>query len=45
MKKSDIAISFSKGEFSIYYEYLTAKTLWETPGEQTLKGIETIKAY
>lgn len=45
MKKSDIAKLFSNGDFSACYEYLTAQTLWETPGVQTLKGIETIKAY
>ncbi len=45
MKKSHISSLFSNGQFSACYEYLTEHTLWETPVEHTLKGIEAIRPY
>jgi ketosteroid isomerase-like protein len=45
MNKSEIATNFSNGDFEKCFEYLTDDTLWETPGEQTLKGKAAIKSF
>ncbi|MDF2455126.1 MAG: hypothetical protein K0R51_1119 [Cytophagaceae bacterium] len=42
MKKSEIAQAFSGGKFEKCFDYLTDQTIWNTPGEQYLKGKDEI---
>jgi ketosteroid isomerase-like protein len=45
MVKSEIAKAFSHGKFEICFEYLTDQTIWNTPGEQILKGRKEIEVF
>jgi ketosteroid isomerase-like protein len=45
MTKSEIAKAFSGGKFGKCFEYLTEQTIWNTPGEQYLKGKKEIEIF
>jgi len=45
MTKKEIALSFSGGKFDKCLDYLTDLTIWDTPGEQYLKGKEDIEIF
>ena len=45
MTKSVIAQAFSGGNFAQCFPYLTDQTVWNTPGEQYLKGRQEIEAF
>lgn len=45
MTKSAIAQAFSAGEFSKCFAYLTEQSIWDTPGEQYVKGKDEIEEF
>jgi len=45
MKKAEIALEFSSGNFKKGLDYVTDKTVWNTPGEQYLTGKKEIEAF
>ena len=45
MTKKEIALSFSGGKFDKCLDYLTVLTIWDTPGEQYLKGKKDIEIF
>ncbi|MEE6187633.1 hypothetical protein PIECOFPK_00145 [Mycovorax composti] len=45
MEKAAIARSFSTGNFKPCYPYLSDATVWDTPGQQTLKGASEIVPF
>ncbi len=45
MTKVEIAKAFSGGEFDKCFDHLTDKTIWNTPGEQYLKGRDEIEPF
>jgi ketosteroid isomerase-like protein len=45
MTKSTIAQAFSGGNFTQCFPYLTDQTVWNTPGEQYLKGRQEIETF
>jgi ketosteroid isomerase-like protein len=45
MTKKEIAQAFSGGKFDKCMDYLTDQTIWDTPGEQYLKGKKDIEIF
>lgn len=45
MTKMDIAKFFSSGQFDKCFDYLTDETVWNTPGEQYLRGRAEIEGF
>jgi SnoaL-like domain len=45
MTKSEIAQAFSDGHFEKCMDYLTDRTIWNTPGEQFLTGRNEIESF
>lgn len=45
MTRSEIAKAFSGGNFKKCFDYLTDKTVWNTPGEQYLTGRGEIEPF
>lgn len=45
MTKSEIARAFSSGNFEKCFNFLTEKTIWNTPGEQYLNGRNEIEPF
>ncbi|OYZ51570.1 MAG: hypothetical protein B7Y15_05245 [Bacteroidetes bacterium 24-39-8] len=45
MTKSEISQAFSGGQFEKCLDYLTDQTIWNTPGEQFLKGRQEIEPF
>lgn len=45
MTKKEIAQAFSGGQFKKCLKYLTDNTIWNTPGEQFLKGRNEIEPF
>ena len=45
MTKKELATAFSGGAFERCFAYLTEETIWDTPGEQYLKGRAEIEPF
>lgn len=45
MTKREIAQLFSMGDFEQCFDYLTAETVWNTPGQQLLRGRAEIEPF
>jgi hypothetical protein len=45
MTKLEIAKAFSGGQFEKCFDYLTDKTIWNTPGEHYLTGRKEIEPF
>ena len=45
MTKAEIANAFAGGDFEKCFNYLTEKTIWNTPGEQFLTGRKEIEEF